>query len=148
MSERQEDLTGRWAVCSIGRIGRIEGRKMLEWGESWVGTGLDGEPWASRTPRVLRDDQVALLRTQEQGPTWQPISTAPKDGTAVLLMFKPDAASWDAMGSWAGIAFVGRNRGDERNWNFAAPVGVGGFGDDSFAGWMPLPTPPQENRDD
>ncbi len=58
---RDADLTGRWAVCSIGRIGHIEGRKDLDWGLSWVGTGIDGKPWASRTPRVICEADVALI---------------------------------------------------------------------------------------
>lgn len=55
------DPVGRWAVCGIGRIGKIEGRKQLDWGESWVGTGLDGRPWASRKPRLLAEADAALL---------------------------------------------------------------------------------------
>lgn len=60
------DLRGKWAVCSIGRLGKIEGCKELSWGESWVGTGIDGTPWASRNPKVLaEDDQVRLNKLIE-----------------------------------------------------------------------------------
>lgn len=56
-----ENLIGRWAVCGRGRIGRIEGRKVLDWGPSWIGTGLDGHPWASRSPHLVSDGDAALL---------------------------------------------------------------------------------------
>lgn len=59
------DLTGKWAVCSVGRLGKVEGRKELPWGVSWVGTGIDGEPWASRAPRVLCDNDAAVLETMQ-----------------------------------------------------------------------------------
>jgi len=56
-----ERLLGHWAVCGKGRIGKIEGQKVLDWGESWVGTGLDGQPWASRKPRLISPKDAALL---------------------------------------------------------------------------------------
>ena len=56
-----ESLVGRWAVCSIGRLGKIEGRKTLDWGESWVGTGINGKPWASRAPLVLSEGDARLI---------------------------------------------------------------------------------------
>jgi hypothetical protein len=57
----QEAMMGRWAVCSQGRIGCIEGRELLAWGLSWVGIGLDGKPWSSRVPRLLANDDAALI---------------------------------------------------------------------------------------
>lgn len=60
--DEEEDLTGRMGVCSIGRIGIIEGRKALNWGVSWIGTGvLDGESWASRQPWLLSEHEQELL---------------------------------------------------------------------------------------
>jgi hypothetical protein len=56
-----ETLVGKWAVCGIGRIGKITGRKTLDWGESWVGVGLDGMLWASRDPQVLADRDQGLI---------------------------------------------------------------------------------------
>lgn len=36
---------------SKGRIAVVTGRKVLPWGDSWVGVGLDGQGlWASRDP--------------------------------------------------------------------------------------------------
>lgn len=61
VSEKEESLVGRWAVCSQGRVGKIEDRKVLEWGPSWVGVGLDGRPWASRQPMVIAESDAILL---------------------------------------------------------------------------------------
>lgn len=62
------DLTGKIGVCSQGRIGRITGKKELPWGESWVGFGIfDGEPWASRDPRIVCPQDDKLLRKAAEG---------------------------------------------------------------------------------
>jgi hypothetical protein len=71
---------------------------------------------------------------------WRDISTAPKDGTPVLLKFK-DALSPNLDG-FAGRQFVGSNRDNYMLWSFAAPVGCGGFPDDSLEGWKPLSDDP------
>jgi hypothetical protein len=47
---------------------------------------------------------------------------------------------------WHGIPFVAQHNGVEADgfdigWQFAAPVGQGGFPDSWMAGWMPLPPP-------
>jgi len=73
---------------------------------------------------------------------------APRDRTRVLLLLKnpipnarPDLRRWD------GIPFVGAHiglasDGFDVGWQFAAPVGQGGFPDEWFAGWRHLPPPP------
>lgn len=52
----------------------------------------------------------------------------------------------DAYGTtrFSGLWFVGRHPGlaqdgFDMGWQFAAPVGCGGFPDDWFEGWIPLP---------
>lgn len=56
------EMVGRMAVCSRGRVGVIRGRKALPWGESWVGVGLDGTEWASRSPTLICGaDAMAII---------------------------------------------------------------------------------------
>lgn len=66
-----EDWIGKVALCSKGTLGLITHRKVLPWGESWVGISLhDGSPWASRHPcSVLWEDVVSLSesKVKEEG---------------------------------------------------------------------------------
>ena len=84
--------------------------------------------------------------------THRPIETAPKDGTRILVQFKsPIPDDRPALRKWDGIPFVARHPGladdgFDRGWNFAAPVGMGGFPDEWLVGWWPLPTPPSHAR--
>jgi hypothetical protein len=81
---------------------------------------------------------------------WQPIETAPKDGTRILVALKNPIPriGRDDLRLWDGLQFVARHPGlaadgFDVGWNVAAPVGHGGFPDDWMAGWMPLPEPPK-----
>lgn len=94
---------------------------------------------------LFRDgaDEIKRLRGLTE---WRDMSTAKKDGTRVLLLVKnpvPREGRED-LRPFDGIQFVGRHPGVTEDgfdigWNFAAPVGCGGFPDDWFVGWMPLP---------
>ena len=80
---------------------------------------------------------------------WRKMDSAPKDRTSVLLLLKnPIPKDREDLRRWDGLQFVGRHPGladdgFDIGWNFAAPVGHGGFPDDWFIGWMPLPEPPK-----
>lgn len=62
-----EGLVGKVCRCSRGRPGLVTGRKALEWGESWVGIGLDdGDPqWASRRPTIIAQDLNTYLKKEK-----------------------------------------------------------------------------------
>lgn len=57
--EYGEDLIGKVCVCSMGRLGLVVCRRVLPWGMSWCGVGLDGQGyWTSREPAVIFEDIV------------------------------------------------------------------------------------------
>jgi hypothetical protein len=57
---------------------------------------------------------------------WQPIETAPRDGTSVLLVSGPPVQNRIVLTSWVGAP--------HNHWR-AEPFG-------RFTHWMPLPDPP------
>lgn len=81
--------------------------------------------------------------------TWRPMAEARKDGTPVLLKLLDPIPGRPDMEHFGGLQFVGRHLGVkdptgiikryDPGWNFAAPVGMGGFPDEWFEGWRPLP---------
>ncbi len=66
---------------------------------------------------------------------WQPIETAPKDGTFFLA--KLANITDDRYHHWSGRQFVVRYVG-AMDWGLFPGMGVG---DDWLEGWMPLPDP-------
>lgn len=51
-----ENLEGKICVCSIGRPAIVTGKKTFEFGEAYVGLGLDGNgTWASTDPVVIAE---------------------------------------------------------------------------------------------
>ena len=82
---------------------------------------------AHRAALVRAGEAEAALATLREATTWQPMATAPKDGTVVLLM----EGRLIACGSWnPGGAFL------MPHW-----MTIGQF---TPTHWMPLPTPPPD----
>lgn len=87
---------------------------------------------------------------------WQPIATARKDRTRLLVKFYDDIyprlePQRDDLERWNGVYAVVRHNGVDPDgfdigWQIAAPVGHGGFPDDWIEGWMPLPAPPSHSK--
>lgn len=96
--------------------------------------------------------------------TWQPIETAPKDGTWIMLWRPPAKAeeSWtadplviarwheddfgDAEWTWPDDVFDPFTPHGIARANDAVESGAS-WGDDSFTHWMPLPQPPEDRHD-
>jgi len=56
MSKEGEDLTGKVGVCSVGRPFIITGKHAFDFGECWVGLGLDGKGTvASTEPAIIAE---------------------------------------------------------------------------------------------
>lgn len=54
--DKGEDITGKVAVCSVGRAFVVTGRRKFDWGEAWVGLGLDGKGTVASTgPAVVAE---------------------------------------------------------------------------------------------
>lgn len=64
---------------------------------------------------------------------WQPIATAPRDGTVVILLGKPHGLHGVGMGVWR-VRF--------KMWDFVRHrLGCNAL-DSDFTHWMPCPSPP------
>ena len=56
MPDEGEDLTGKVCACSVGRPAVVIGRRHFDFGDAWIGLGLDGKgTWASTRPCVLAE---------------------------------------------------------------------------------------------
>ena len=79
--------------------------------------------------------------------TWQPIETAPKDGTPILVFFnKPSLQVQQVF--WGRAAWDDRPATPEDGiWcvddNKHGPYALRGYSDGDDTHWMPLPAPPQ-----
>ena len=94
---------------------------------------------------VVRVTLTAALEGSVAVPALQPMATAPKDGSRIYAQLKnPIPNDREDLRRWDGVPFIARHPGIcedgfDIGWNFAAPVGHGGFPDDWFEGWSPLP---------
>lgn len=80
------------------------------------------------------EDRFSEMERRMEAPRtnkWQPIETAPKDGTEVLVT-KPGYT----------MAVAGFDYGE---WRDAGDMGWGGYCDVEPTHWMPLPNPPSEH---
>lgn len=98
----------------------------------------------------MRAALTAALAVRDDG--WRPMVSAPKGGTRILAVIRSDLRKTrpgrDDLEPWEGLPIVVRHPGIasdgfDLGWNVAAPVGHGGFPDDWFVGWRPLPAPPE-----
>ena len=56
IAKPEEDVIGKVAVNSIGRVAIITGQEEYHWGNAWIGIGFDGKgTWACRTPCIVAE---------------------------------------------------------------------------------------------
>jgi hypothetical protein len=68
-------------------------------------------------------------------PEWQPIATAPKDGTRVLLWWAKDARSRIRILRWDSDLYNPEGRWTDGEYDYDMP-----------SHWMPLPDPPTQEQ--
>ena len=123
-----------------------------------MGEGYDRDAMPEHSFRS-REAAIAAWNRRAGGERergWQPIETAPKDGTTIWAVLHHDLYPGVKPGRkdlehWNGLQIPLRHPGIyesdgriwDHGWNIAAPVGHGGFPDEWIAGWRPLPTPPR-----
>jgi hypothetical protein len=130
-------------------------------GEGCYADGVDDAACSTECTRCgsngwIVDLASVTLPPVKQSAGWQPISTAPKDGTTIWGIFHAEIyprirPSRTDLEVWNGKQVPLRHPGifEDPNdkpfdvgWSIAAPVGAGGFPDEWIAGWQPLPAPP------
>jgi len=113
----------------------------------WKARAELAEKTVEETARELgceNDNEEILLAIAALKPTWQPIETAPRDGSRMLLFFPPPNEYFKTtveVGRWNDDQYAKRPRpyftGDmERTF------GVSRYRDYQPTHWMPLPAPP------
>jgi len=120
---------------SAAPVGCLDEREAFE---AWIRT-LEGHPFAGQFANLMWAAWQARSASRQEG--WQPIETAPKDGTYILVSNPTAGGSWVAQfQQFAASGF----RFDEpwhsvmlNHWHL--PDRHGG----TPTHWTPLPTPPR-----
>lgn len=111
----------------------------------------DSEPHALRSCRLAIDEKMREVgRATWSGPLLddlRPMSDAKKNGQPILARTKaeiPNRSDQEGIaGRWLVIRHAGVDLDDDdfydEGWSLAGPFGQGGFPDDWFEGWTPLP---------
>jgi len=133
------------APALIAEVERLRQRvtELLESNNTYEQQARDARAAHTANGKILEAVQLALVRSEEEAERlekelatakrvgaaeWQPIETAPKDGTRILAIF-PDGEMRTAI--WSN---------DWNGWNCT------GLYWSKLVNWMPLPEPPAELR--
>jgi hypothetical protein len=73
---------------------------------------------------------------------WQPIETAPKDGTQIVLIIKRPYTSSDGGTEYEQSFVISRFCNYDKMW---LEINYGKNWEDIPTHWMPLPKPPEQN---
>jgi len=77
---------------------------------------------------------------------WQPIETAPRDGT-VILVYANQGSTWNGIHA-ARPHYSGQTSGWGHDWAHANYQNLGGHISGRVTHWMPMPAPPALARPD
>lgn len=96
-----------------------------------------------KTARAIAEAAITAMQSG-----WQPIESAPRDGTVILGLTRSDLEKIEDSGwspdRWANRYVPMRHEGVtpggyDMGWSVALPVGHGGLPDEWFEGWMHAP---------
>jgi len=121
-------------------------------GNGWAYTNYGGDELRSQRDELGAAFDAVLALLTPAGEGWRPISEAKKDNRPILVLIHPDLyprikPMREDLARWNGKQVVVRHiglahDGFDTGWTVDAPVGHGGFPDEWFAGFQPLPSPP------
>lgn len=89
-------------------------------------------------------------KLEQAAPVWQPIETAPKDGTMVVLWRDIPMKMGELFASWSSYVGYWEQDGEDGD-SYWVMVDIGSIGDamnepcNIPTHWMPLPTPPSSD---
>ena len=135
VSHRLKALPGVW----LKEADVLESRDgLLDKGEAWAMRECARQLSEALTPLIASDDGRAQAHEQAG---WQPIETAPKDGTWVLV--------WGPLEAWSSVkaAWYAMNRRIGRAyWKMDGEWDDYELADNQPTHWMPLPDPPTSSQ--
>ena len=107
-------------------------------GYVWLAAATEGD--LNRLLDAARAEGVAAL--QQAG--WRPMADAHKNGEPILALTISQFPGRPDLDHWRNKQIVVHHRGlapdgFDIGWSMNAPVGHGGFPDDWFVGWAPIP---------
>ena len=100
----------------------------------WVHMALETGRFGAAHRNIFYDQLTALPAVSPEGPAWQPIATAPKDGTEILLT--DGSQVWAAVWSFPPQVADPTHTDWESSDGHSLPI--------VFTHWMPLPSPPAQ----
>ncbi len=87
-----------------------------------------------------RDDEITRLRSLLKDSGWRDISTAPKDGTEIIIA----GSDWSSCASWGETKYHGSGWLDA--CDLAHKDGYAARPLSGVTSWMPLPPPPEKEK--
>lgn len=120
-----------------------------QWCEDNVFECDDGNPAVEYIRADLAAERIAELEAALKERGWQPIKTAPKDSTSILVMNNDEPSSLGGLAEtcWAGNTAVAAWWGGEDGWVCFMDMVQDPMLHFEPTHWMPLPEPPKDEID-
>ena len=134
-----------WLVCSVNKDGSLSLEHAAAWRESaheHINDAINSFGIREAARWVVRPAYAAPVAVASQ---WQPIETAPKDGSLLLLKEKWEDEPF--IGQWVNSAYGGRWAASRTHYDTDGNACViDRVYSEGVAHWMPLPPAPKEQQ--